>query len=509
MRRTLPQIFAALVASLCLSSFGIGQTCSVLIHNPYTDFNGTKAPSASSAWLNIHTKLDKTDLVNSGDYLLFTGGAISFKGITSTPTVTNLAIPNGKIVADNTVSTPITNYDLGTGTWITRVPPGFSTSDIFIAGAIITSSTGFQVGAGKASTLAGYFVSNRPAFKQSWFYGIGVYQPSFNYSSIGSPGQVTAVGGGDKAGTPLPEKANLVAGGSGGGGSNFTGSYSSTDSYTTCQQTGCNLSISFQESDASCFGGNNGSATVNVTGGTPIFAYFLNGNIVQQSANRTYIFNGLSAGTYNLTVIDVAGCRADISVTVSQPSSALQVSANVIRGDFDNTCNGEATVTVTGGVPPYSYYWSDGVTTSSNTRDNLCGPPAGNGTPVNYTVVVTDSNGCQASAYFTIDVSSNATAAASSSALVRGGLQFGQSTAPFLYPNPSNGIVHLQLNAGQEGKAVVNVVDINGRIVKSVILTLQGGTNTRDLQLPARSGFYMLQINMGKESRTLPVYLLP
>jgi hypothetical protein len=47
-------------------------------------------------------------------------------------------------------------------------------------------------------------------------------------------GQVASVGGGIKAGTPITEEGNLVAGGSGGGGSNYTGSYSSTDNFVAC-----------------------------------------------------------------------------------------------------------------------------------------------------------------------------------------------------------------------------------------------------------------------------------
>lgn len=504
MRRHLP----VLMAILLFSSYCIGQNCPVITHNPFTNFNSTpKAPTPSSLWLNIHTKLANTNLVNNGDFLLFSGGTITLSGVSSTPAVTGLAIPNGKIVADNTVLSPTTSYDMGSNTWITKVPLGYSSSDIFISGAIITSSTGFTVGAGKSSTITGAFLSNLPSFKQAWFYGIGAYQPPFDYSAIGGPGQVTSIGGGVQAGTPIPEKAFLVAGGSGGGGSNFTGSYSSTDNFMTCQKVGCTLDATIKKVDVTCNGSGNGSATVTITGGTAPFVYSNGGGVFLTTSNTVSVFNNLQPGTYPFTITDAAGCSINRSVTIL-PGGSMQVSAVVVNGDFQNSCDGKVTINVTGGVGPFIYVWSDGVTTSSNTRNNLCGPPAGSGVPVQYTVVVTDANGCQGSASFVIDVSSSAPSGATGTTRAAVGAQLGQSAvlgSALLYPNPSKGIVHVQINSQVKGTAVVNVVDMSGRIVRTMVVSLEKGINTKDLQLPARSGFYMLQIRTSSEVRTLPV----
>jgi hypothetical protein len=584
MRRHLLAYVLTSASALLFSAYCFGQSCAVLTHNPYTDFNSTpNYPTPSSIWVHIDTKLANTDLVNNGDFLLFSGGTITLNGISSTPAVTNVPIPNGKIVADNTVSTPITNYDMGSNTWTTRVPPGYSTSDIFISGAIITSSTGFKVGAGKSSVINGSFTSNRPSFSDSWFYGIGAYQPPFDYSAISAPGKVTAVGGGDKAGTPLPEKPFLVAGGSGGGGSNFTGSNSSTDNFKTCQNATCNLAASIQQTNVPCNGAADGSATVTLTGGTPPFTYSNTGGVFLQTSNAVSVFNGLAAATYNFTVTDGAGCSINQSVTITQPPAlqisglvvnasnnlsngsitvtvtggtppysfswntgantenlsglgagtytltvtdangctagltevltgqvctSLPVSATVVRGDFENSCDGEATINVTGGTPPYSYSWSDGVTTSTNTRNNLCGPPAGSGVPVQYTVVVTDASGCTGSTTFIIDVTSIAPSSMSESIQSANGMRFDPAGKlnSYVFPNPSRGLVHLQVNAQEKGNAVVNLVDMSGRVIKSMTVSLEKGVNTRDFQLPSHSGgLYMLQIVTRQETKTLPI----
>src|SRR5215469_4952901 len=118
MRKHLPAFALVSVAVLFFSSVGLRQSCGVTTHNPFTDFNATpNHPAPASLWLNIHTKLSNNNLVSSGDFLLYSGGTITLNGISSTPTVTNVPIPNGMIVADNTVSKPVTSYDMGTNTW--------------------------------------------------------------------------------------------------------------------------------------------------------------------------------------------------------------------------------------------------------------------------------------------------------------------------------------------------------------------------------------------------------
>ncbi|MFQ5334713.1 MAG: hypothetical protein ACE5DN_01430, partial [Flavobacteriales bacterium] len=129
--------------------------------------------------------------------------------------------------------------------------------------------------------------------------------------------------------------------------------------------------------DATC-GQNDGSASVNVSGGTTPYTY-------QWSSGGTNASEtGLSAGTYTVTVTDDNGCTSDTTVTISNtggPSATASVVQNVLcNGD----CNGEANVNVNGGNTPYTYSWSTGG--SNVTETGLCA-----GT---YTITVTDSSGC-------------------------------------------------------------------------------------------------------------------
>jgi hypothetical protein len=204
-----------------------------ITHSPFASFNSTPKPNtATSLWLNIETKVSG-QLTAKGDYLLFTGGTVTLNNITSNPAVVDLAIPRGIIMADN-VPAPVTSFDLNTKTWTTRVPVGFSsTSDIFISGAIIQSSSGFVKKNGASSVVKGIFYSSKP-FSDQWSYAMATYRPQFNYADVDQAGEITSVNGNYRAGTPTTQIRNLVSGGTSGGGNNYTGSNSSYENFTAC-----------------------------------------------------------------------------------------------------------------------------------------------------------------------------------------------------------------------------------------------------------------------------------
>ena len=209
-------------------------------HSPFKNFGSTSS-DPTSLWLNLTTKVSG-QLVSEGDYLLFKSASVTFNSISSTPSVVDFPIPNGKIVATNAVTAPTTHYESSTNTWVTRIPlspsPFASTSDLFVTGAVIPSSNGFiKMNGNTSSVVKGAFYSNR-TFSDQWTYGIAAYQPQFDYQTIGGEGQVVAINGNlYRAGTPLVNNVPLqflVQGASGGGGQNYTGSSASFQAFTAC-----------------------------------------------------------------------------------------------------------------------------------------------------------------------------------------------------------------------------------------------------------------------------------
>lgn len=134
----------------------------------------------------------------------------------------------------------------------------------------------------------------------------------------------------------------------------------------------------------SCIGGSNGFIALSVSGGTGSSYTYSWSN----AATTDSVFN-LLAGLYNVTVTDINGCMKDTSIFLSEPSTLnLSLVADTFNGGFNVSClgyvDGLVRSTVSGGVSPYSYLWSNGeVTDSSN------GLSAG----IQY-LTVTDSNGC-------------------------------------------------------------------------------------------------------------------
>lgn len=151
-------------------------------------------------------------------------------------------------------------------------------------------------------------------------------------------------------------------------------------SSATCIYEPCSFEIdSVSAQPASCFGAQDGSATVVVTGGSGNFTYLWDDSLAQvmSTAGR------LRAGTYMVRVYDETGCSARESVTVTEPEPlALQVLSTDVNC-FEGS-DGTAEALVEGGLPPYRYNWSDQQATAKAVD-------LSEGT---YSVVVTDENGC-------------------------------------------------------------------------------------------------------------------
>ncbi|HJM16392.1 MAG TPA: T9SS type A sorting domain-containing protein, partial [Flavobacteriales bacterium] len=137
--------------------------------------------------------------------------------------------------------------------------------------------------------------------------------------------------------------------------------------------------------DVDCYDNNTGRISVNpnlgggITGGTP--SYTLQWNPSGTGAGQTV--NGLSEGTYSLSVTDANGCLEVDTFVVTEPDVLV---ANV-------TQNGATlTVNVTGGTSTYTYSWRE----NSNPNQDLQGGTTYTVlTPGTYYCLVTDANACE------------------------------------------------------------------------------------------------------------------
>ena len=232
---------------------------------------------------------------------------------------------------------------------------------------------------------------------------------------------------------------------------------------------GVTASISSQ-TNVSCFGGNNGSATATGTGGNLPYTYQWPASAGNQT---TATATNLSAGTYTVTVRDANNCTSTATVTITQPSAVTASISSFTNALCNGACNGTATAMGSGGTPPYTYTWSN--TQTAQTATGLC-----NGT---YYVTVRDANNCTAVTNVTITQPTLLSATASSTSA---------------YCNQSNGSATVSANGGTPpysymwnsgqssqtitnqppGNYTVTVTDANGctAVANTVIGNVAGGT---------------------------------
>ncbi|MBF6642157.1 gliding motility-associated C-terminal domain-containing protein [Flavobacterium sp. J49] len=139
--------------------------------------------------------------------------------------------------------------------------------------------------------------------------------------------------------------------------------------------------------NVSCYGANNGSINLNLTGGiAPVALTWSDGS------TAGLIRNNLPPGTYTATISDGTPCFIVRTFTIIEPQP-LVLSANITNPLDCNVANsGAINLIVSGGTGPFVYSWTNGVTSEDLTNLN-----AGN-----YLVTVTDANNCTTSGQYTL-----------------------------------------------------------------------------------------------------------
>ena len=221
--------------------------------------------------------------------------------------------------------------------------------------------------------------------------------------------------------------------------------------------------------------GNDGVILSAINGGIPPYTYsWGNGG----TGNK---ISELTAGAYTLTVTGTYGCTAAASATLTQPSLLHIVSiTSPNHHGYNISCNekkdGIIDLTVTGGVPPYKFTWSDGYTTEDRT-ELIAGL---------YSVIVRDANGVgdaaqillteptRFDAQLTANVYSNGKHVscygctnASITTTVSGGV------SPYTYLW-NTGVTSANLSNIGVGAYSLAVIDVNGCGIDNVPIDIQG-----------------------------------
>lgn len=180
-----------------------------------------------------------------------------------------------------------------------------------------------------------------------------------------------------------PSSSNSTVSGLGAGATVFQWTISnspcpSSSDQVTINNTGAGLTVTItSQTNVSCYGGNNGSATVSATGGIGSLSY-----LWTPAGGAAPIANNLLAGTYTISVTDGSGCVGIETAVITQPDSITAIISATPTTCGNN--NGSATVVASGATGGLTYLWSNGGTLSqiSNLPSQI------------YSVTITDSLGC-------------------------------------------------------------------------------------------------------------------
>ena len=227
-------------------------------------------------------------------------------------------------------------------------------------------------------------------------------------------------------------------------------------------------------------------------------------NPQMQAISWDWQINGESYTTQNLTYIytnipfvaclNVSfdnGCTSSfcdtIYVEIPDPCADYIVEAGYDIVD-PGACDGEISVSISGGTAPYSYNWGNFGTTEI--ISNLC--------EGNYTVTVIDANGCTGTStgYVAVDDSSNQGISKINTIEAVNNVN--------LYPNPVKEIATIEYKLIKNSNVTISIIDYTGKVIKTTSLNSYKGNNTVTLNTSTlNSGIYFAKIVSNKTVKTI------
>lgn len=328
-------------------------------------------------------------------------------------------------------------------------------------------------------------------------------------------------------------------------GADLTSSDDTVTAIVGMSYTGVNANVT---APVGCTGASNGVILSAAHSGIGVYSYQWDPNANNQTSSTA---TGLAAGTYTLTVTDSIGCSSVATLTLIDPP-ALTSSTSSSNLTCNNNNSGMAGITLSGGVPSYTYLWNTGQMTSQ-----ITGIAAGT-----YSVTATDAYGCEATSSFTLteptpvlangidNGDGSATVAPTggsnpytyqwgpnaanqttptATGLIDGGVYYvvvtdsagctdvfslqaivnvlnintiATTTKIDLYPNPTSGNVFVDLNLTTPTNVQVNITSVTGQTIMTHNL---GKILTNKVELATASlpiGVYMVEFNLGTNKVT-------
>jgi len=232
------------------------------------------------------------------------------------------------------------------------------------------------------------------------------------------------------------------------------------------QSVNAGFSLDIEVKNVSCFGGSDGSINITPLNNEGDVTYVWN------TGDTGTGINELGVGAYTLVAVDGAGTEIERMFNITSPDQIVQTGVSV--GNTTNGLdNGLIEIIVEGGVAPYAYNWSNGVSTDVNMIENL---PAST-----YTVIVKDANECEITfGPFEVQASTDLN-------------EINNLKAFDVFPNPADDFVKVNLEFDNVIDGQISLINAYGQRIN--MENINGDLITKNLDLRNLSvGIYMVLI---------------
>ena len=255
-----------------------------------------------------------------------------------------------------------------------------------------------------------------------------------------------------------------------------------TYSVTIVDEFGCNSvsSISVTQSQAV----NLPDTIVSVCqGATAFLDAGISGSYAWNTGSSDQVLNVTAAGIYTVTVTDPHNCVSTDDATVQEvllPIADFNDSTSYLTGIFTNVSQNGT-----------SYSWDFGDGTTSDLKDPLTHVYSNFNSTVTYTVSLTVTNMCGSDTY-TTDIVVGPTSVED--------LNIVNNVA--MYPNPSTGIVNINVTSEESAEVRFEIVDIQGKTLMTQSNTVNGQLNKVIDMSDVAKGIYFVKVIVGEEFST-------
>ena len=288
------------------------------------NLNGTAIAGNDTLWFSSVGKVQglgsapaTIDLTNQS--ISFVANGVSYQ----------YSVPDAALTLSPSATTAATSFSDATNSWTTVVPTHFS-GNTFLSALAVPLPNGLPGGV-KNVTWQLTATSDTAGLSVNWQWAASAYSSfsadmaSVNVKAV-DDNHFAPYANSDHAGTPENFTSFVVGGATGGGGSNFTGSYSATGSFTAIVGSSISGSV-FNDANNAGISGIQVTLTGMTSQGQPVSM------TVFTDQNGSFKFSNLSAGTYSISEQLPSNLNNDLNTVgtaggVSSPNQITGISLN-------------------------------------------------------------------------------------------------------------------------------------------------------------------------------------